>query len=321
MIVVTGAAGFIGSVQIGLLNIAGYDKIIAVDDFNRLEKNYNLGGKKIHALIHRDEFILWFERNANQVEVVFHLGARTDTMSKDEEIFEKLNLRYSKRLWEICSDQDVPFYYASSAATYGDGAFGFDDQMEDSSVLKPLNAYAVSKQNFDLWALNQKDRPKKWAGFKFFNVYGPNEYHKGKMASVVMHAHRQIQESGFVKLFKSHHEAYKDGEQKRDFIYVKDVCQCLLDFHKNDFSNAIYNLGTGQARSFNNLVEALFAAMKLPVKIEYIDTPLHLRKQYQYFTEAKMDKMSLAGYSCQFKTIEEGILEYVVHYLSSDDIV
>lgn len=321
MIVVTGAAGFIGSVQIGLLNEAGYDQIIAVDDFNRLEKNYNLGGKQVHSLIHRDEFILWFDRNAAQVDVVFHLGARTDTISKDKELFERLNLNYTKRLWDICTEHNVRFYYASSAATYGDGAFGFDDNMENPSRLQPLNAYAQSKQSFDLWLQQQEIKPKHWAGFKFFNVYGPNEYHKGRMASVVLHAHRQIEETGVVKLFKSHHSDYTDGEQSRDFIYVKDVCQVLVDFYQKDYTNDIYNLGTGKARSFKSLVLALFTALKLDAKIEYIDTPEHLRKQYQYFTEAKMDKLAAAGHPCAFKTIEEGVLDYAVNYLSSGEIV
>ncbi len=320
MIVVTGAAGFIGSVQIGLLNEAGYDQIIAVDDFNRIDKNYNLGGKKVHSLIHRDEFIFWFERNAAQVDVVFHLGARTDTISKEEQLFERLNLNYSKRLWEISTKHKVQFYYASSAATYGDGSLGFDDNMKDASLLKPLNSYARSKQAFDLW-LQKQDKPEHWAGFKFFNVYGPNEYHKARMASVVLHAHRQIQETGVVKLFKSHHPDYADGAQSRDFIYVKDVCQVLIDFYQKDFANNIYNLGTGKARSFKSLVMALFSALDLEAKIEYIDTPEHLRNQYQYFTEAKMDKLSLAGHPCKFKTIEEGVLDYAVNYLQTGEIV
>jgi ADP-L-glycero-D-manno-heptose 6-epimerase len=248
---------------------------------------------------------------------VIHIGARTDTTEFNKEIFDELNLNYTKKLWSICAKSSIPFIYASSAATYGLGEFGYDD--DDVSIipkLRPLNPYGDSKNDFDKWALQQKTRPPYWVGLKFFNVYGPNEYHKGRMASVIFHAFNQIEQNGKVKLFRSHNPNYTDGGQLRDFIYVKDLCSVILFLHKNKVANGIYNLGTGTARTFLDLAKNTFKAMGVEENIEFIDTPIDIRDKYQYFTEAKMNKLVKAGYTKPFSTLEEGLSDYVKNYLS-----
>ena len=315
MIVVTGAAGFIGSNMVAKLNDAGYSDIIVVDEFSRQDKNKNLEGKNYLQQIHRDEFFNWLQNNGRQVEAVFHLGARTDTAEMDKRIFDRLNLNYSKEIWDLCGTFNISLIYASSAATYGDGEKGYKDDHSLVYSLKPLNLYGESKNEFDKWVLQQSEHPPFWAGIKFFNVYGPNEYHKGRMASVVFHAFNQISQTGKMKLFRSHRSDYLDGEQLRDFIYVSDVVDVLFFIMQNDIDSGLYNLGTGKARTFNDLVRSVFYAMEKKEQIEYIDTPEDIRHKYQYFTEADMQKLRSAGYTQPFHSLEEGIYDYVRNYL------
>lgn len=316
MIIVTGAAGFIGSCLVSRLNQAGIRDIVISDDFSKKDKERNLIGKLFYQEVPRSELCDWIEDNANIVDFVIHIGARTDTTEFNKEIFDRLNLHYTQALWNLCVKHNIPFIYASSAATYGLGEFGYDD--EDESIipkLKPLNPYGDSKNDFDKWALAQSKKPPYWIGLKFFNVYGPNEYHKGRMASVIFHAFNQVKQNGKVKLFRSHNPNYKDGGQLRDFVYVKDVCNVILFLYKHRAPSGIYNLGTGKARSFEDLAKATFKAMGAPENIEYIDTPLDIRDKYQYFTEAKMNKLRKAGYNKPFSTLEEGVEDYVKNYL------
>jgi ADP-L-glycero-D-manno-heptose 6-epimerase len=317
MFVVTGAAGFISSCLISKLNSEGYEDLILVDEFEHAEKNKNFENKKFSKKIHRNEFVSWLSNNADKVKYVFHLGAKTNTAEFDIDLLNKLNLNYSKSLFKICTDNNIPFIYASSAATYGGGEFGYDDDHSFSAKLKPLNPYGDSKNDFDIWLLGQDTTPPFWAGLKFFNVYGPNEYHKGRMASVVLHAFRQIKETNAMKLFRSHHPDFKDGEQLRDFVYVKDVVS-VIDFlfhHSEPKNAAIYNLGTGKARTFLDLVKNTFEALNLEEQISFIDTPIDIRDKYQYFTEAKMDKLINVGYNKPFTSLEDGVKDYVQNYL------
>jgi len=316
MIIVTGAAGFIGSCLVARLNQDNFKAIIAVDDFSKTEKNPNLEGKKIKAKVEREQFFDWLKENHKEVEFIFHLGARTDTTEFDVNIFNHLNLEYTKKMWQACIDYQIPLVYASSAATYGLGELGYDDDEQKISKLQPLNPYGQSKQDFDVWALAQAQKPFFWAGLKFFNVYGPNEYHKSRMASVVFHAFNQIQDTQAMKLFRSHHPDYLDGGQKRDFVYVKDVADvCMfLMHHRKD--SGIYNLGSGKARTFLDLAKNTFKSMNIEPKISFIDTPADIRDKYQYFTEANMKKLKNIGYSKPFHTLEEGIKDYVQNYLS-----
>ena len=300
MIVVTGAAGFIGSCLVSRLLEDGYRDIVVVDDFSKHEKDANLEGKKVSAFVERKEFITWLNLNHRFVQIVFHIGARTDTTEFDTTIFNELNLNYTKSVWNACVEFGLPLVYASSAATYGSGEFGYKDDHELIQKLKPLNPYGDSKNDFDKWALQQDRKPFFWAGLKFFNVYGPNEYHKGRMASVIFHAFNQILKDGKMKLFRSHRPDFKDGEQLRDFIYVKDVtsvCMFLLNHRKN---SGIYNLGSGKARTFLSLAQNTFSALNKSTNIEFIDTPNDIRDKYQYFTEANMNKLRSIGYAEPF---------------------
>ena len=315
MIVVTGAAGFIGSCLLAGLQQAGYTDLVAVDDFSNPSKADNLGGKELTSKVHRDDFFDWIETNHRFIQVIFHLGARTDTTEFNYQIFQELNVNYSKKVWNLCVEFGLPLIYASSAATYGLGELGFEDNHSVIKNLKPLNPYGESKNEFDRWALDQVTKPFFWSGLKFFNVYGPNEYHKGRMASVVFHAFNQITQTNGMKLFRSHNPDFKDGEQLRDFIYVKDVigvCIFLMETRKN---SGIYNLGTGKARTFLDLTKATFKAMEKTEKIEFIDTPADIRDKYQYFTEANMTKLRSIGYKKHFYTLEEGVSDYVKRYL------
>lgn len=327
MIVITGALGFIGSCLVRHFNDLGHvTDILVVDDFYQDRKNRNLeeprAGKFVRDYIHRDLFIPWFEKAHRAVDFVFHLGARTDTTEQDEGIFKRLNLGYSKDIWRICTEHQIPLVYASSAATYGMGEHGYSDTHEVVDQLKPMNPYGVSKNDFDKWVLDQDKTPPFWAGLKFFNVYGPNEYHKGRMASVIFHTARQIKSTGKMKLFRSHRDDVRDGEQKRDFIYVKDVtdiCAWLFE-HWKTVPSGLYNVGTGTARTFRDLAENTFRAMGLQPKIEYIDTPEDIRATYQYFTEADMTKLRAAGYDKPFHSLEKGIEAYVKEYLVAEKI-
>ena len=315
MIIVTGAAGFIGSCLVSKLNDLGQTNLVLVDDFSNEEKNKNLEGKQFSTQVERNVFVDWLEENARFVSEVYHIGARTDTTEFDIEIFDELNLNYTKDLWRICAEYSLPFVYASSAATYGMGEFGFVDSHEVVDKLVPLNPYGESKNDFDKWALIQETQPPFWVGFKFFNVYGPNEFHKSRMASVIFHAVKQINETGGMRLFRSHNPEYKDGEQLRDFVYVKDVVEVLTYMMREKKENGLYNLGSGKARSFKALVNATFKALGKESSISYIDTPEDIRDKYQYFTEANMKKLILAGYSKSFTDLESGVKDYVQHYL------
>ncbi|MBX2933231.1 MAG: ADP-glyceromanno-heptose 6-epimerase [Ferruginibacter sp.] len=317
-IIVTGAAGFIGSCMVSYLNQLGFNNLILVDEFGHENKELNLLHKKYLIKVERENFFDWVSRELPAVDFVFHLGARTDTTEFDYSVHQHLNVDYSKKIWNYCTINHIPLVYASSAATYGEGEHGYNDSHDIVEELMPLNPYGISKNEFDKWVLHQKDHPPFWAGLKFFNVYGPNEYHKGRMASVIFHSFNQIKDCGKVKLFKSHKDGYNDGEQLRDFVYVKDVvavCAWLMD---NQPASAIYNLGTGKARSFNTLVKSTFAGLDMEPNIEFIDMPEDIRDKYQYFTEACMDKLRNAGYTKEFHSLENGVDDYVRNYLSKN---
>jgi ADP-L-glycero-D-manno-heptose 6-epimerase len=315
MIIVTGAAGFIGSYLIGVLNDQNFNNIIAVDDFSNKMKEPNLSDKRILERVHREDFFSWLDDNYEEVEFIFHLGARTDTTEFDKDLLWRLNTDYSKEVWRKCVKYFIPLVYASSAATYGLGEHGYDDEEEDIPSLKPLNPYGESKNEFDIWALQQEEKPFYWSGLKFFNVYGPGENHKGRMASVIWHAFHQIKETGGMKLFRSHNPDYLDGEQKRDFVYARDVADVMIFLMHHRKDSGIYNLGSGTARTFLDLTRATFRAMGQDENISFIDTPEDIRDKYQYFTEANMNKLRSIGYENPFTSLEEGVEDYVKEYL------
>lgn len=319
MIVITGAAGFISSCLIAKLNELQYKELVLVDDFSRHNRERNYNSKGFKALVDRKDFIAWLDENQRFCQFVIHLGARTDTTEFNKDIFDKLNLAYSKQVWNKCVEHALPLIYASSAATYGGGELGYDDNHEVIPSLKPLNPYGDSKNDFDVWAIKQEKKPFFWAGLKFFNVYGPNEYHKGRMASVVFHAFNQIKEKGSMKLFRSHNPDYKNGEQLRDFVYVKDVADVIVFLMEHRKNSGIYNLGSGQARTFLDLTKATFKAMGKEEDISFIDTPEDIRDKYQYFTEASMDKLKAIGYDKPFTSLEDGVKDYVVNYLEENN--
>ena len=315
MIVVTGAAGFIGSCLVSRLNKSGIYDIVVVDDFSKTEKAKNLEGKTLISKVGRKDFLSWLKDFGGEVDFIYHIGARTDTTEFDKSIFDELNVNYSKEVWNLCVEYNIPLVYASSAATYGLGEFGYYDDHSIISSLVPLNPYGDSKNDFDKWVLKQEKTPPFWAGLKFFNVYGPNEYHKGRMASVIFHAFRQINENGGMKLFRSHNPKYTDGGQLRDFVYVKDVVEVCYFLKEKRPESGIYNLGTGIARSFLDLAKNTFKSLNLEENISFIDTPIDIRDKYQYFTEANMIKLLNAGYRGGFHSLEEGVKDYVQNYL------
>jgi ADP-L-glycero-D-manno-heptose 6-epimerase len=314
-IVVTGVAGFISSCLVETLNRAGFEKNVIVDDFSYPQKQNNWKEKHYCDKVERNVFFDWFKKNHQDVRCVFHLGARTDTTEFNYAVFEELNVSYSKMIWQHCAEFGIPLIYASSAATYGSGALGYDDRHDIVTSLEPLNPYGKSKNEFDIWALQQKKMPPHWFGFKFFNVYGPNEYHKGRMASVVLHSFNQIIKSKSVSLFQSHRPDFANGMQLRDFIYVKDVADVLLWTMKHLPDNGLYNLGTGKARSFLALAQTVFNTLQIDENISFIPIPSDIRDKYQYFTEANMNKLRDAGYDKGFTSLEEGIQDYVENYL------
>ncbi|MDI1355454.1 MAG: ADP-glyceromanno-heptose 6-epimerase [bacterium] len=316
MIVITGSAGFIGSCLVSKFNAEGKEELILVDDFSKLEKEGNLLGKKFSQKIDRSEFLKWFDQNSAQVSEVIHIGARTDTTEFNVDLFNELNLNYTKSIWKICTQHNIPLIYASSAATYGMGEHGYKDDETKIPLLKPLNPYGDSKNDFDKWAILQKETPPHWQGLKFFNVYGPNEYHKARMASVIFHSFKQITTNGKVRLFRSHNPNYSDGGQLRDFVYVKDVVNVIWFLYSKKPKSGIYNLGSGTARTFLDLAKATFAALSKQANIEFIDTPIDIRDKYQYFTEADMRKLISVGYDKPFTTLEEGVNDYVSKYLA-----
>ncbi len=320
MIIITGSAGFIGSVVVNCLNQNGKNDLILVDDFSKKNKERNYINSNYSQLINRDIFIDWLKENHNEVDFIVHLGARTDTTEFDWSVFESLNVNYTKSLFSLCSDYSIPLIYASSAATYGNGEFGYIDNHDIVYKLQPLNPYGKSKNEVDKWVLQQEKQPPFWAGLKFFNVYGPNEYHKGRMASVIFHSFNQIKETGKVKLFRSHRPDYKDGEQLRDFIYVKDIASVIIfmieKFQQNKpIESGLYNLGTGKARSFYDLAANTFRAMNKDVNIEFVDIPSDIRDKYQYYTEADITKLRSAGYDKDFTSLEDGVYDYVKNFL------
>ena len=328
IIVVTGAAGFIGSCMVQFLNEKGYENLVLVDDFGVEEKRKNWEGKRYEAIIERHALFDWLHLHQPNVQCVIHLGARTDTTEFDYAIHQELNVEYSQDIWIYCTEKQIPLIYASSAATYGSGELGYNDDHDVVEKLQPLNPYGVSKNEFDKWALKQTTHPPLWAGLKFFNVYGPNEAHKKRMASVIFHSFNQVKEQGFVKLFKSHKEGFADGQQLRDFVYVKDVVEVIFWMFKKftednksiNFHSGLYNLGTGKARSFEDLVKATYAGLHKEPSIQFIDMPLDIRDKYQYFTEANMQKLQNAGYQKEFYSLEEGVEDYVRNYLAKGEM-
>ena len=312
MIVVTGAAGFIGSCVAKDLNLLYPGKVILVDDFTRQAKQTNLNILDGLLQIDRDKFFDWADDKG--IKTIVHLGARTDTTEFDWAIFQKLNIDFTKSIWRLCEEKQARLIYASSAATYGEGEFGYEDNHEVVSKLKPLNPYGESKNQIDEWILSQT-QSFPWYGLKFFNVYGPNEYHKGRMASVVLHAFNQVSASGSLKLFRSHKSEFKDGEQLRDFVYVKDISKVINHLMTLDGCSGLYNLGTGKARTFLDLGRSVFRALDVSPNISFIDTPEDIRDKYQYYTEADMSKLEMTGYSQKFFSLEEGVNDYVTNYL------
>lgn len=318
MIVVTGAAGFIGSCMVAKLNAMGRRDLILVDDFTKENKRHNWEHKLYTDKIQRNDFFRWMEKNGQRIEYIIHLGARTDTTETDYSIFEELNVSYTRQMWHAASRYRIPLIYASSAATYGAGELGYEDNEMLIDRLQPLNPYGKSKSEIDRWVLRQPEQPPFWYAFKFFNVYGPNEYHKGRMASVIFHAFNQIKESGSVKLFRSHRKDYEDGLQLRDFVYVKDIVRIIYWFMQHYPKNGIYNAGTGHARSFLALANSTFKALNMEPNIVFIDMPDDIREKYQYFTEATITKLRRNGYRKPFYTLEDGVKSYVTRYLSKD---
>ena len=331
-IVITGAAGFIGSCMVQYLNEKGYENLILADNFGVEKKRRNWESKKFSTIIERHHLFDWLQQHEVVADYFIHLGARTDTTEFDYAIHQELNVEYSQNVWRYCTENKVPLIYASSAATYGSGSQGYSDKAHNLDQLQPLNPYGISKNEFDKWALLQETQPPFWAGLKFFNVYGPNEYHKERMASVIFHSYNQIKKDGVVKLFRSHQPRFEDGQQLRDFIYVKDVVKVIswlmqqsyntqpIPIASNTLKPGIYNLGTGKARTFEALVNATFAGLDMQPNIAFIDMPLDIRDKYQYFTEARMEKLIEAGYPNDFYSLEEGVEDYVRNYLSKDEI-
>ena len=315
MIIVTGGAGFIGSAIVWELNNRGETDIVIVDELGNDEKWKNLVGLKFEDFINKNVFLDQILTGKHlEVESIIHMGANSSTTEKDADSLLSNNYEYTKKLAEFCLWNDIKFIYASSAATYGDGSSGFDDDMNLSKELRPLNMYGYSKTLFDIWAVRH-EAFKEIVGIKYFNVYGPNEYHKGDMRSVVHKAFEQARDTGKVKLFKSGNPEYKDGEQKRDFIYIKDAVNMTLHFIEQKDKHGLYNVGSGKARTWNDLVTALFKSMNLPVNIEYIDLPDHLADKYQYFTEANLKRIKESGYKKTLSTLESGVTDYVKNYL------
>lgn len=322
MYLITGAAGFIASALVAHLNAAGIDDLILVDDFQQYPaKKPNLADKKYRFKVERDQLFDRWDAERWPLKGVYHLGARTDTTEPDKALFDRLNLNYSREVWNRCTTHQIPLVYASSGATYGLGEHGYKDEDQLPEILEPLNEYGRSKNEFDRWVLSQLETPPNYYGLKFFNVYGPNENHKGRMASVIWHTFQQVQKTGAMKLFKSHNPEYADGHQRRDFIYVKDLVAVNHWLMENlPAPSGLYNLGTGQSRTFLDLATATFNAMAREPAITFTVTPLDIRDKYQYFTEAEMGKLRAAGYDKPFYTLEEGVEDYVKTYLLPGEV-
>ncbi len=314
MIIVTGGAGFIGSCVVRTLNDRGVDDVVIVDNIGTTDKWLNIRNKKYLEYVNKAEFLQKLPQYKD-VTAIIHMGACSSTTERDFDYLWTNNFEFTKALWNYCAEKQIQFIYASSAATYGDGSLGFDDRM-DIDLLRPLNGYGYSKQLFDLWVKHQAEVfPAQHVGLKFFNVYGPNEYYKGSMASMVFHGFNQIQKDGEIRLFKSCDPNYADGEQLRDFVYVKDVCSVIMWFLDNPGKNGLFNVGTGHAEPFRRLAQQTFFALGKGENTKYIDMPEHLREKYQYYTKAEMSKLYEAGYDRPFKRIDEGVRDYVQNYL------
>ncbi|MEA3494056.1 MAG: ADP-glyceromanno-heptose 6-epimerase [Candidatus Margulisiibacteriota bacterium] len=316
LIILTGGAGFIGSCFLWKLNQMGENNILVVDHMDSDIKKKNLDNKKYADYFEKDAFMKDFQKGKipEKVKAVFHIGACSSTTETDADYLEKNNYEYSKTLAEWALKENIPFYYASSAATYGDGSLGYSDEDENSLKLAPLNLYGRSKQLFDLWLITN-DLSDKVVGFKYFNVFGPNEYHKENMRSLVAKAYEQVKKDGKIRLFRSYSPEYKDGEQKRDFIYVKDAIEVMWWFYEHQKAKGIFNLGTGKAQTWNDLANAIFSALKMGPNIEYIDMPEEIKDKYQYFTQADLSKLNKAGIGHQFSSLKEGVGDYVRNYL------
>jgi ADP-L-glycero-D-manno-heptose 6-epimerase len=324
MLVVTGAAGFIGSVLAAALNEAGRSDLVMVDRFGHDEKWRNIAKRDFFEIVPVEGLHSWLERFGGDVEAIFHLGAISATTFTDADEIIANNLNYSIALWRWCAAAKRPLIYASSAATYGDGAAGFDDAggLAEFKRLKPMNLYGWSKHAFDLWVLRQAaagSAPPHWAGLKFFNVFGPNEYHKGDMMSLVAKNYRKVAAGETIRLFKSHRPDYGDGEQRRDFVYVKDCVAAMLWLWRQGRDSGIYNIGSGEARSFLDLMNALGAACGRAPNIEFVDIPPEIRPNYQYFTEAKLTRLRQAGYNAPFTPLEAAVTDLVTHHLAQSD--
>lgn len=324
MILVTGAAGFIGSVIVKHLNEKGHQDLLICDNFESGDKWKNLRGLKYDSFVQVEDLFdhpVW--KKPGGLKAIYHMGACSDTTQLDMDYLYKNNTEFTNRLLTLAASKNIPIVYASSAATYGAGELGYSDEHKGVPGLRPLNKYGYSKQLSDEWILKQKKKPRVWFGVKFFNVFGPHEYHKGKMSSVVFQSFNQIKDVGFVKLFKSHRPDFRDGEQLRDFVYVKDVVRAMLELieagKKKPSLSGIYNLGTGEARSFHDLTKATFKAMDLEPKIEFIDMPMELRNQYQYFTQAEMGKLKKALPKFKFMKLEDAVEDYVRNHLAAQD--
>ena len=320
MIIVTGGAGFIGSAFIWKLNQEGIDDILVVDELAESDKWKNLVNRRYAEYIHKDVFLRMIRSDQMPFtpRAIIHMGACSSTTERNADYLMDNNYHYTCRLAEWALPRNIRFMYASSAATYGDGSRGFSDDSSVAPTLRPMNMYGYSKQVFDLWVLRQQVE-KQVAGIKFFNVFGPNEYHKGDMRSVVHKAFEQIRDTGKVRLFKSHKPEYKDGGQMRDFVYVKDCVDVMWWLFEHPEINGIFNVGTGKARTWNDLVHALFSAMEMTPRIEYFEMPPEIREQYQYLTEARMDKLRATGYPVAFRPLEEAVKDYVLNYLKKPD--
>ena len=323
MIIITGAAGMIGSVTAWHLNsILGENDLILCDDLAYKNQEKNFSKRKYLDFVKKDQLLTSLRQiDAKKIDGIIHMGAISATTEK---VFSKLiedNIRFSQKLWSYCMEKKIPFIYASSAATYGDGSQGYDDDL--NSGFKPLNAYGYSKYFFDRWALGMAEKklcPPYWAGCKFFNVYGPNEYHKGRMASVVYHAFNQISNEGLIKLFKSNNPQYKDGGQLRDFIYVKDAVSAMIHLLNTKKISGLFNIGTGKAQTFYELAQSLIKNHQASIEqIKFIDMPSDLDGKYQYFTEAKIDKLIETGYDLNFNDLNSGVSDYYQNYLSQED--
>lgn len=325
MIVVTGGAGFIGSNLVAALEARGGEEIIVCDTLGSDDKWRNIAKREITDLIAPDELLSWLAANIASVHMIFHLGAVSSTVERDVDLIIASNFRLSQELWDICVRRDVRLIYASSAAVYGDGAAGFDDtcSLDAMAELRPLNPYGWSKLLFDRKVARYAERmtrlPGQWAALRFFNVYGPNEYHKGGQRSVVPQFWQQIKETGQARLFKSEHADYADGAQARDFIHVDDCVRIMLWLYDNYGISGMFNVGTGQARTFDDMANAISAALGVAPRIDYIDMPAHVRDQYQYFTQARIDRLRDAGYDRPFTSLEDGVRSYVQDFLETGD--